>query len=416
MRYQGEIMEIVHDNIFYIRDYSELGGVETFVWELVKKFKDKDIAVVYKSAHKNQLKRIKRYCKAYRHTNQKIICKVAIINYDVSIIDYITSEIYAENLKRDDKRGIYQVIHGDYTHPVYKWKPPTDARIKTYIAVTQHVLETFKQLTGVNNVVLGYNPLMIEKSEEKIILLSATRISPIKGKDRMIKLANALDNAGINYVWFIFTNDRDAINSPNVIYCKPTLNIGWWFDKADYIVQLSDTEACSYTINEALYRNIPVIVTPLPYLKEIGVEHGKNSYIMNFDCGNISEIVENIQNIPKFKFKKLEDKYDEIIADGKSRYEEEKDMKIKVKAIINFKDMEAGRIQRKIGDEFICESERAEYLKEHRAVEFIEVIDEKKKEKKEEPEKVEAEVTFSEEKAEPKATVKIKKSRKKKSK
>ena len=403
---------IKHDNIFYIRDFSELGGVETFTWELVKKYKDNDIAVVYKTAHINQLKRVKKYCRAYRHTNQKIECKVAIINYDVSIIDYITSDIYAENLKRDDKRGIYQVIHGDYAHSAYKWKPPTDKRIKTYIAVTQYVLETFKQLTGVNNVICGYNPLTIEKEEEKIILLSATRISPIKGKERMIKLANRLDNAGVNYVWLIFTNDTNAINSPNVIYCKPNLNIGWWFEKANYIVQLSDTEACSYTINEALYRNKPVIVTPLPYLKEIGVEHGKNAYILNFDCSNIDEIVEKIKDIPKFNFKKLEDKYNEIIVKGKSRYEEEKNMKVKAKCIMprGYDDLE---LKRHIEEDeiFFVEDtsiqlakDRAEYLEKNKAIEILEYIeDEKKEEKIELPEKVKPKATTK------KATTKNKK-------
>lgn len=138
-----------------------------------------------------------------------------------------------------------------------------------------------------------------------IILVSATRLSPIKGKERMIKLSNALDNAGIKYIWYIFTNDKNAINNPNVVYMKPRLDVGRWISKADYVVQLSDTEACSYTINESLYRNIPVIVTPLPYLEEIGVKDGKNAWILNFDCSNMKHIIDNIYNIPKFEFKKL---------------------------------------------------------------------------------------------------------------
>ena len=91
-------MDIKHDNIFYIRDFSEVGGVETFIWEMVKKFKDLDIAVVYKNANPLQIERVKKYCKAYQHFDQKIICKVAIINYDISIIDFI-----------DEKAKIYQV-------------------------------------------------------------------------------------------------------------------------------------------------------------------------------------------------------------------------------------------------------------------------------------------------------------------
>ena len=41
---------IEHENILYIRDLSPLGGVETFIWEMVKKYQNYDIAVVYKTA------------------------------------------------------------------------------------------------------------------------------------------------------------------------------------------------------------------------------------------------------------------------------------------------------------------------------------------------------------------------------
>lgn len=143
----------------------------------------------------------------------------------------------------------------------------------------------------------------------------------------MIKLAHALDIAGIPYIWYVFTNDTNAIDSSNVIYMKPTLDAWKWISRADYLVQLSDTEACSYSINEALYRNIPVIVTPLPYLEEIGVKHGVNAWIMNFDCSNIDEIVENIVNIPEFKFKQLKDNYKNIFKPSKSHYRDRDYMK-----------------------------------------------------------------------------------------
>ena len=79
----------------------------------------------------------------------------------------------------------------------------------------------------------------------------------------MIKLAEELDEQRIDYIWYVFTNDTDAISSDNVIYMKPRLDISYWMDQADYLVQLSDTEGLSYSINEMLYRNKPVIVTPL---------------------------------------------------------------------------------------------------------------------------------------------------------
>lgn len=369
---------IKHSNIIYLNYISEIGGVETFVYEMVKKYKDLDIAVVYKQGNNKQLERLKKYCRCYKHTNEEIECDVAIINYDISIIDFIK-----ENAK------IYQVVHGDYENKSYTMKPPTHERIYKYITITNYLFDSFKKITGRENVIMSYNPLTLEDNK-KLVLFSATRLSPIKGKSRMIRLANELDKQRIDYIWYIFTNDEKAIPNENVIYMKPRLDVSYWLKQADYLVQLSDTEACSYSINEALYRNIPVIVTPLPYLKEIGVENRKNAYILEFDCSNIEDVVKNIKNIPKFEFKKLEDKYKDLLKESKSHYEEDKKMKVKVKCILKggYDDI---KLKRHIdeNEEYIVDFERANYLKDNNAVEILEEIKEEKKDKfkKEEPKK-----------------------------
>ena len=368
---------IEHSNILYIRDLSEIGGVETFIWEMVKKYHNYDIAVVYKTAHRKQLERLEKYCICYKHTTQIIKCDVAIINWDTSIIDFI-----------DDGADIYQTIHGDYSNPVYTWRPLTHPRIKQYICITKHVLKTFKELMHVDNVMLGYNPLEIDDNDKLLIMVSATRLSPIKGKDRMIRLAQALNDKGINYIWYIFTNDTDAIKNDNVIYMKPRLDVGKWLAKADYVVQLSDTEACSYTINEALYRNIPVITTPLPYLEEIGVKDGVNSWILDFDCKNMKHVVDNIMNIPKFKFNRLNDSYDEILSHIPSHFEEDKYMKVKVEALGTYKqfnviDTELNKIPEE-GEQFEITKERLNVLMGNNELGkvFVKIVEPVKKEEK----------------------------------
>lgn len=368
---------IEHSNILYIRDLSEIGGVETFIWEMVKKYHNYDIAVVYKTAHRKQLERLEKYCICYKHTTQRIKCDVAIINWDTSIIDFI-----------EDGADIYQTIHGDYSNPVYTWRPLTHPRIKQYICITKHVLKTFKELMHVDNVMLGYNPLEVDDNDKLLIMVSATRLSPIKGKDRMIKLAQALNDKGINYIWYIFTNDTDAIKNDNVIYMKPRLDVGKWLAKADYVVQLSDTEACSYTINEALYRNIPVITTPLPYLEEIGVKDGVNSWILDFDCKNMKHVVDNIMNIPKFKFNRLNDSYDEILSHIPSHFEEDKYMKVKVEALGTYKqfnviDTELNKIPEE-GEQFEITKERLNVLMGNNELGkvFVKIVEPVKKEEK----------------------------------
>lgn len=301
-------MTINHSNIIYVSDISQIGGVETWAYELAKKYHGLDLAVVYKTGDINQIKRLLKYVPVYKFTGEKIQCDVAVINYDTTIIPHI-----------DAKIGVYSAVHADYENPAYHCKYPTHPNVKEYICITKHIMESWGRITGNKNLRLCYNPLTIEKAKRPIVLLSATRLSEEKGKDRMQRLATALDDAGVEYIWLVFTNDTDAIKSPNVVFLPPKLDIGRWFEGADYVVQLSNTEACSYTIAEALFRNKPVIVTPLPYLGEIGVKDGENAYIMEFDCSNIDDIVKNITEIPKFKFEKWEDDYANIFTKKKRR-------------------------------------------------------------------------------------------------
>ena len=356
-------MIIKHANIIYMPHISPLGGIETYVYEMVKKYKDLDIAVVSKSCDLKQKERIEKYCKVYIHTDQKIECKVAIINYDQTIIPYINQE--AE---------IYQTIHADYTNDIYPNKPQSHPRVKQFIAITKFLQEKMKDIIKTDNVMLSYNPLTIDEADKPLILVSATRLHKHKGKDRMQRLATELDKAGINYIWYVITGDMGGIQSDNVIFIKNRLDVSKWINQADYVVLLSDSEACSYTINEALYRNIPVIVTPLPYLKEIGVEDGKNSYIMEFDCSNVKDIVEKIQNVPSFNFKHLPDKYGKIFTKDKSYYVPAVEQKVRVQCIKNYSDMQLGKDITIEDDPFIVNKVRADELVAARVCRIVEEL------------------------------------------
>lgn len=120
----------------------------------------------------------------------------------------------------------------------------------------------------------------------------------------------------------------------------------------------------SYSINEALYRNIPVIVTPLPYLKEIGVKNGVNSWIMEFDCSNVEDIVKNITNVPKFEFKQLKDSYNKILSKGKSKYEEKKKEIVRVQCIRPYTDIQLSKKINTFDDSYEVTRERGEYLQD----------------------------------------------------
>jgi hypothetical protein len=172
----------------------------------------------------------------------------------------------------------------------------------------------------------------------------------------MIALAQELDRQHVDYKWIIFTNDTDKIPSKNVLYFKPDNNFAKMIPIADYLVQLSDTEACSYSINEALYQNVGIIVTPLPYLEEIGVKDNVNAYIMRFDMKNIPDIVAKIKKPLEFNFKHLEDNYGKLLKKSKSKYTGRV-----LRITKDYYDMELKANKKK--DSYVaCTKERAEEL------------------------------------------------------
>ena len=136
----------------------------------------------------------------------------------------------------------------------------------------------------------------------------------------MIILANELTKRNIPFIWLVFTNDKNAIDNPNVIYMKPRLDIRDYIASADYLVQLSDTEAWCYSVLESLLLGTPVITTPIPSFEEMGVKSGENGYILNWNMHDIP--VEDIyNNIPTFSFKAPKDIYDKLLVDKPTTYD-----------------------------------------------------------------------------------------------
>lgn len=340
---------IEHDNIIYMPTISALGGIETYVYELVKKYHDLDIAVVTKKCDEKQAARIKKYCRLYIYTGQEINCKVAIINYDQGIISHIC-----------DGAKIYQAIHADYTHPRYDHKPHPHPRVTAFIAITKFIQNSMKDILHPNNIILSYNPLTIDDTKP-IIIVSATRLYKEKGVARMQKVIDEMDRVGINYLWFVLTGDKNTVHGNNIIELPPRLDVDKFMSIATYVALFSDSEACSYLLNEGLYRNIPILTTPLPYLEEIGYKDGVNGYTLDFDCKNLKDFVSKLPTVPKFTFKKLDDSYSNILAKGKSKYEDDLYEMVRVRAITKYFDVEEN-CNKKINDEWVTNKVRADHL------------------------------------------------------
>jgi glycosyltransferase involved in cell wall biosynthesis len=294
----------MYTNVFYISHFNVIGGIETYIYELAKKYHKYDITVVYSSGDSKQIARLRKYVRVIKLGKEKIKCKRLFIMYkcnlDVFEADYII-----------------QITHADYK--AQNLTPNLDKKINEHYGVSKAVSKTYEEISGLETKVC-YNPLTIDKPKKVLKLISATRLTKEKGKDRMIILANELTKRNIPFLWLVFTNDLNAIDNPNVIYMKPRLDIRNFIANSDYLVQLSDTEAWSYSVLESLCLGTPVITTPIECFKEMGIKDGINGYYLPFNMKEL-QIDQIYNNIPTFEFKAPKDIYDKLLIKEKTTYQ-----------------------------------------------------------------------------------------------
>lgn len=343
---------IEHANIFYMPYLNVIGGTEQFVYEIAKKYNKYDIAVIYRTGHPKQISRLKRLIPTYEYKGQKFKCKNLFCNYATDLCKLIDAENYI------------QIIHAMYK--TNRVKPVNEPLIKRFLAVSEIAQKEYKELTGIDCEVFR-NPLTFteEDKEKPLLLVSATRLTPEKGKERMIELAKYLDMSGVKWLWLIFTNDTNVIDHKNIAYMKPRLDIRPFLQLATYGVQLSDCEGDCYFTRECEALGIPLLVTPIESFKEQKLEEGKNCYYLPFDMKIDREKIEKIVNeIPIYKPYIREDKWDDILEHKLSTYKEEN--MIEVEALNTYeelgaKDSELDRMPR-AGERFEVTKERLEVL------------------------------------------------------
>ena len=263
----------------------KIGGIETFIYYFCKEMcRYYDILVLYDQMDSVQIARLSAFVECRKNTDQKIECNRLLVN---RIIDKIPGNIKADK--------IIQMVHG--ARVSYATVPQERDEI---ICVSNYVKDTWTDLT--QNAAVIHNIMSMDKSDqEPLLLVTASRLdAPDKGGRRMIKLANLMESHGINYIWICFAN-KTLPNAPKgMVFMEPTLDIGAWIQKADYLVQLSDEEAFCYSIFEALELGTAVLTTPLGILDEFSIQDGVHGYVIpyevdGFDC-------RKLLNIPKFDY------------------------------------------------------------------------------------------------------------------
>lgn len=345
----------MNTNLFYFHTLNSIGGIETFFYQLAKKYgKDYDITIMYSNGDADQVKRLAQYVRVKRWKGERIKCKRCFVAFNANVLDFVDADEYI------------QMLHGDYRS--LGVIPDRHPKIQRYVAVSEVVRSAYLDITG-NDSVISYNPYTPEKPRKVLRLVSATRLTPDKGYDRMQKLADELDKEGIPYTWDVYSDQSKPFRSKNVIVRRPNLNVVDFIADADYFVQLSDAEGYCYSIVESLCAGTPVITTDIKVLPEIGVINGVNGFVLPMDMSEIP-ISAIYKGLKKFKYEPLADSWGELLLPVPPDYEAQMMQVVTVKCKKIYLDMQKNRMV-DVGEEWNVFMSRAEELEDLGLVDII---------------------------------------------
>lgn len=271
-----------YKTVLFINYLHVIGGIETFIYHFARIM---NVTLIVGSIHVEQREKLSRVCEVVDYDPRgSYHCDTLIL---LRILDKMPDNIFC-------KRSV-RMCHGCRTNP--NWHIPQDADF--IVNVSEASRKSFDKEAKYGMVI--HNPI-IKSDKKALILVSATRIpAPDKGtnEQRMRTLADRLNEAQIPFIWFNFSDGQ--INNPprGMINLPKEEDIQPYIKRADYLVQLSDSEAWSYSVLEALVNGTAVLVTPFPSAIEMGIEDGKNGYIIPFDMGFD---VKRVQKIPQFEY------------------------------------------------------------------------------------------------------------------
>lgn len=346
-------------NVIYFPSFNAVGGVETYCYEIGLKYgKTYDITVVYRQGDTAMLDKIREVARVIHYRpGDKIVCDVFIFGWGYDILDHVQSKQYI------------QTFHADYINRHIN--PCHDKRITMRIGVADNTTNGIREhYDWAKDIQTVYNPYTVKKTRKVLNLISATRLTQEKGYERMVKLADALDAAGIPFHWDIYTDKPREPFNKSVAIMPHRLDVVDFIANADYLVQLSDTEGYSYTVVEALSVGTPVICTEFAVAEEQGIVNGKNGFILPFDMSNIP-IDAIYKGLRKFEYTPRESAYDKILVKGKSKYQEQRKENVTVRCKRTYQDLQLNRLI-SAGETFAVTRERGEHLEDCGFAEIME--------------------------------------------
>lgn len=266
---------IHYKNIVYVQDSCNVvfNGYITWLLEIGKAFPEFDITILYTHLPEITLKRFSNYFKCQEYNpNINYTCDKLITTY--------STYFYPSNIYSLEENSIF--IHGNMSDFEASRRFSEDIYDR-YIAVSKIAQKCAKGYFP-QEIEFIYNPYTHDNESIRphLKLISALRNAPEKGMDRIKKIAVILDEEDIPYTWQVFTDILEE-NKGGLIYRKGVPNIIEYIADADYLVQLSSSEALAYSFVEALSSGTKIIATPLPALKELNAEKDINLFTIPFE-------------------------------------------------------------------------------------------------------------------------------------
>lgn len=323
--------------VIYCANMQKIGGIETWLYYWCQQmYKLYDIMIVFsENMDGRQIARLSDIVQVMKLNNRLIECDTLI---NTRITDKVPEEIKAKK--------IIQMVHGCYsTLFCCDIQPERDKVVfVSQVAADSYNLKDYEVI---------HNFTYPQKSNKCLLLITASRFTREKGGDRMIKLAEAMRRAGIEFIWFVFSH-QDTRLVDGMVKLPETMNVKDYIAKCDYLVQLSDCEGFGYSIVEALEMGVPVITTPVEVLKELNFEEDKDGYYVPFDMEDVRP--ERFLDIPKGVDYRgdtnshIKKQWQQLLGNSKptGEYLKQGNM-VNIEIIENYTDLELGR-EMKVGE------------------------------------------------------------------
>ena len=270
----------------------EIGGIETFIYSFCKQMSPYyNITVMYDTIATSQLIRLMKIVRCVKNNiNNPVYCDTLIIN---RIIDNIPSNIHY-------KKSVQMV------HCLQNQNNSIPQKRDVIVNVSQASKDSFGEEAKEAVVIHNMTAPNGDKTKS-LLLVSAIRVGAADkhGNDkRCVEFAQKLNELKIPFMWVYF-GDKPMIKEPEgMCYGGMKMDIRPYLRKADYLVQLSGSEAFSYSLLESLEENTPVIVTPLDQNKDMKIVDGENAYVFPYDLSEwTDDMIKRIVQIPQFEYK-----------------------------------------------------------------------------------------------------------------